>query len=103
MWRAITGIGWWVGPLALVLSSAISPESASAQDPFADVAAVYEVDERTVDWSPVKGLIVTSHRVVRVNRTAGIDAGRIRIWDTFFQKLKSFQGEVRDTSGGTGP
>lgn len=99
MRRVITGIGWWVGPLALVIGLAITPESESVQDSFEDAAAVYEIDERTVDWSPVKGLIVSSHRVVRVNRTAGIDAGRIRIWDTFFQKLKSFQGEVRDTTG----
>ncbi len=70
-----------------------------AQDPFETAAAVYELDDRSVDWSPVKGLTVTSHRIIRVNRTAGAEVGRIRIWDTFFQKLKSFHGEVRDTSG----
>jgi transglutaminase-like putative cysteine protease len=75
------------------------PIEVYGQDPNELPAAIYEVDDRTVDWSPVKGLIVTSHRVIRVNRTAGNDAGRIRIWDTFFQKLKSFQGEVRDTTG----
>ncbi len=62
-------------------------------------AAVYDLDSRRVDWSPVKGLVIDVHRIIRVNRQAGSDAGRIRIWDTFFQKLKSFQGEVRDTSG----
>jgi len=62
-------------------------------------AAVYETDDRVVDWSPVRGLIVTSHRVIRVNRSAGADVGRIRIWDTFFQKLKSFKGVVLDTTG----
>jgi hypothetical protein len=62
-------------------------------------AAVYELDSRHIDWSPVKGLVIDVHRIIRVNRQAGSDAGRIRIWDTFFQKLKSFQGEVRDTSG----
>ncbi len=75
------------------------PIKARGQDQSELPAAIYEVDDRTVDWSPVKGLIVTSHRIIRVNRTAGNDAGRIRIWDTFFQKLKSFQGEVRDTTG----
>lgn len=102
MGRTATKIGrWWIGALLLVLVIGNAPRPAVAQDPIDDAAAVYEVDERTVDWSPVKGLIVTVHRVVRVNRAAGNDAGRIRIWDTFFQKLKSFQGEVRDTSGRT--
>jgi len=56
-----------------------------AQEPFASASAVYEIDERSVDWSPVKGLIVNHHRLIRVNRAAGIEAGRIRIWDTFFR------------------
>lgn len=89
----------WVGALLFVLIASSSPSLAFAQDPIEDAAAVYEIDDRTVDWSPVKGLIVTVHRVVRVYRTAGNDAGRIRIWDTFFQKLKTFHGEVRDTTG----
>lgn len=72
-------------------------EGQDSQEP----AAIYEIDDRSVDWSPVKGLIVQTHRVIRVNRSAGADAGRIRIWDTFFQRLKSFDGEVKDTTGRT--
>lgn len=82
-----------------ILVLILSWSEATAEDPIESAAAVYELDDRVVDWSPVKGLIVTSHRVIRVNRSAGADAGRIRIWDTFFQKLKSFEGEVRDTTG----
>ncbi len=85
--------------LLVVLGFSAGQVSLALAQPFAESAAVYELDERIVDWSPVKGLIVTTHRIVHVNRTAGTEAGRIRIWDTFFQKLKSFQGEVRDTSG----
>lgn len=72
---------------------------ASGQEAGDAPAAIYEIDDRVVDWSPIRGLIVTSHRVIRVNRSAGADVGRIRIWDTFFQKLKSFKGTVLDTSG----
>lgn len=77
----------------------LSPLCVFGQAESEPPAALYEIDDRTVDWSPVKGLVVTSHRIIRVNRTAGIAAGHIRIWDTFFQRLKSFQGEVRDTAG----
>ena len=88
-----------VSSLLLAIAILLSPTWAFGQEDFEAAAAIYETDDRTVDWSPVKGLVVTSHRVIRVNRTAGADAGRIRIWDTFFQKLKSFHGEVRDTTG----
>jgi hypothetical protein len=86
----------WILP-AVVCTLCATP--ARAQDAFESAAAVYELDERQVDWSPVKGLTVEQHRIIRVNRAAGIEAGRIRIWDTFFQKLESFTGEVRDTTG----
>jgi hypothetical protein len=71
---------------------------------FAEIAwdkfpAVYDLDEWSIDWSPTHGLVVEAHRIVRVNRSTGIDAGRIRIWDTFFQRLASFEGTVRDTLG----
>jgi hypothetical protein len=61
--------------------------------------AVYETDQWSLDWSPIHGLRVEVHRIIRVNRSSGSDVGRIRIWDTFFQRLKDFEGEVRDTTG----
>lgn len=92
---------YWCCPCAVFVAGVICFASlpAFAQDPVETAAAVYELDERSVDWSPVRGLTVTSRRVIRVNRSAGADVGRIRLWDTFFQKLKTFHGEVRDTTG----
>jgi len=61
--------------------------------------AYYDLDEWSVDWSLRDRLTVTAHRIIRVNKTAGTEAGRIRIWDTFFQTLKTFEGTVTDTLG----
>jgi len=61
--------------------------------------AFYELDEWSLDWSPVHGLRVDAHRIVHVSRSSGTEIGNIRIWDTFFQRLKSFEGVVRDTLG----
>ena len=61
--------------------------------------AYYELDEWSLDWSPVHGLKVEAHRIVRVNSSASADVGRIRIWDTFFQRLESFEGVLTDTLG----
>jgi hypothetical protein len=72
---------------------------ARAEEPWDSYAAVYELDQWSLDWSPVHGLRVEAHRIVRVNRSSGADVGRIRIWDTFFQRLRGFEGEVRDTNG----
>lgn len=73
---------------------------ARAADPSWDsYPAYYEMDEWTLDWSPVHGLRVDAHRIVHVNRSSGADIGDIRIWDTFYQRLKSFNGVVRDTLG----
>jgi hypothetical protein len=61
--------------------------------------AFYKLDEWSLDWSPIHGLQVEAHRIVQVNRSSGAGVGDIRIWDTFFQRLKSFEGVVRDTLG----
>jgi hypothetical protein len=61
--------------------------------------AYYELDEWSIDWTPTHGLRIEAHRVIRVNRPSGISAGHIRIWDTFFQRLKKFDGTVSDTLG----
>jgi len=71
--------------------------AASAQ--LGDSAAVYELDEWTIDWTHRDRLEVSAHRIMRVNRSAGADVGRIRIWDTFFQRLLEFEGRVLDTTG----
>ncbi|MEW5701555.1 MAG: DUF3857 domain-containing protein [Candidatus Zixiibacteriota bacterium] len=73
--------------------------SAVGAQPWELYPAVYELDKWSLDWSPAHGLSVEAHRVVRINRAAGAEAGRIHIWDTFFQRLVGFQGEVRDTLG----
>jgi len=83
--------------VALSLLSATTHDSALAQ--WDSYPAVYELDEWSLDWSPAHGLSVEAHRIVRVNRASGADVGRIRIWDTFYQRLVAFQGEVRDTLG----
>jgi hypothetical protein len=61
--------------------------------------AFYELDEWSLDWSPVHGLRVEAHRIVHVNHSSETKVGQIRIWDTFYQRLKSFDGTVRDTAG----
>ncbi len=88
------GLCW---SLATLLSMAAAPaRSGVAWDSY---PAVYDLDEWSLDWSPTHGLTIEAHRVVRVNRSSGSVAGQIRIWDTFFQRLKSFEGSVRDTLG----
>lgn len=89
---------WWATWLS-VLVLLIFASSLSAQGQWDSYPAVYELDSWSLDWSPVHGLRVHAHRIVRVNRSDGADAGRIRIWDTFFQRLTDFEGEVRDTAG----
>jgi len=84
--------------VALLLWIACRPATAS-EIPWDQFPAVYDLDEWSVDWSPTHGLIVEAHRIVRVNRSAGIEAGHLRIWDTFFQRLTSFEGSIKDTLG----
>lgn len=87
-----------IGVLVVTLSVCMATP-ASGEIPWDSYAAFFELDEWSVDWSPTHGLVVDAHRIVRVNRSGGIDAGRLRIWDTFFQRLVSFDGSVRDTLG----
>ncbi|GAB4326591.1 MAG: hypothetical protein Kow0074_21310 [Candidatus Zixiibacteriota bacterium] len=85
---------------ALVLVTAPPAATAAGDEiPWQTYPAYYELDEWSIDWSSRRGLTIDAHRVVRVNRTTGVDAGRIRIWDTFFQRLKMFEGTVTDTLG----
>lgn len=86
----------WIWGIISV-ACALNPRASLAQ--WQQSAAVYDLDEWKVDWSPTHGLRVDAHRIVRVNRSAGADVGKIRIWDTFFQRLVKFEGEVRDTLG----
>lgn len=73
---------------------------ARAEEPAWDsYPAYYELDEWRLDWSPIHGLRVDAHRIVHVNRSSGTEIGNIRIWDTFYQQLKTFEGIVRDTLG----
>ena len=86
----------WIALLLLCLWSCPAARGEIVWDNY---PAVYELDEWSVDWSPTHGLIIEAHRIVRVNRSGGIEAGHLRIWDTFFQRLTAFEGSVRDTLG----
>ncbi|MBD3298322.1 MAG: DUF3857 domain-containing protein [candidate division Zixibacteria bacterium] len=87
--------------LALVLFCVLAlPSLVFANDiSWSSYPAYYETDEWSIEWSSRRRLTVEAHRVIRVNRTTGVDAGRIRIWDTFFQRLQMFEGTVTDTFG----
>ncbi len=87
---------FWGAILALVWLGH-APRAADAS--WDSYPAYYEMDEWSLDWSPVHGLRVDAHRIVHVNRSSGADIGNIRIWDTFYQRLRSFEGVVRDTLG----
>lgn len=89
--------------VSMVLGGSLTPGDTHAQDGVAweEFPAYYELDEWTIDWTPTHGLRVEAHRVIRVNRPSGVTAGHIRIWDTFFQRLKQFRGTVSDTLGET--
>jgi hypothetical protein len=62
---------------------------------------VWLYDNWKVEVSPTRGIILDIERQARVNSPQGRAVGRLKIWETFYQSLKSFRGKVTDTLGGT--
>lgn len=96
-WNNRQRLAWLV---MTVLVVALSGTAGAVDAPnWESFPAYYDLDEWSVDWTPTHGLRVEAHRIIRVNRPSGVTAGHIRIWDTFFQRLKNFRGTVSDTLG----
>jgi len=62
--------------------------------------AVWLYDDWKVEVSPTRGIVLDIARKARVNSPRGRSVGRLKIWETFYESLKSFHGTVSDTAGG---
>ena len=76
------------------VASPIKPTPAGRPD------AVWITDDWTVEVNPTRGIVVDIARKAVVNGPRGRAVGRLRIWETFYQSLKSFSARVTDTLGG---
>jgi len=93
----------WLTSLSIVFIPVQPGRTASAPSgdrPAVPPDAVWLYDDWKVEVSPTRGILLDITRQARVNAPRGRSVGQLRIWETFYQSLKSFHGTVTDTAGG---